>query len=206
MHLVLQFFVFSYPMYCIIESIILKEWVNSFTQYFSYSFFFKFPSRSGGKSMPFKRFIQNDKGISLIEILISIVLLSILITSFLTFFPQVSSFNQKTDERLTSVTLAKSWLVQAQNSESTLYKQLINLTDNPSASINTSDLDLLTNINRNSDVIELIFKENNYFIHLYLYYRQETLKGANTLYKIRIDVFDEQDKLNSHIYGYITKK
>jgi len=156
--------------------------------------------------MPFKRFIQNDKGISLIEILISIVLLSILITSFLTFFPQVSSFNQKTDERLTSVTLAKSWLVQAQNSESTLYKQLINLTDNPSASINTSDLDLLTNINRNSDVIELIFKENNYFIHLYLYYREETLKGANTLYKIRIDVFDEQDKLNSHIYGYITKK
>lgn len=103
--------------------------------------------------MPFKRFIQNDKGISLIEILVSIVLLSILITSFLTFFPQVSSFNQKTDERLTSVTLAKSWLVQAQNSESTLYKQLINLTENPAASVNAGTLPLLTNINRNSNSI-----------------------------------------------------
>ncbi|WP_400242654.1 prepilin-type N-terminal cleavage/methylation domain-containing protein [Niallia sp. JL1B1071] len=156
--------------------------------------------------MPFKRFIQNDKGISLIEILVSIVLLSILITSFLTFFPQVSSFNQKTDERLTSVTLAKNWLVQAQNNESILYKQLINLTENPSTSVNAGNLPLLTNINRNSDAIELIFKENNYFIHLYLYYREEILKGANTLYKIRIDVVDEQDKLNSNIYGYITKK
>gem|GEM_PF-4830838 len=155
--------------------------------------------------MPFKHFIQNDKGVSLIEILVSIVLIGILITSFLTFFPQVSSFNQKTDERLTSVTLAKSWLVQAQNSESTLYKQIMNLTDNPSVAINGGDLPLLTDINRNSGDIELIFKENNYFIHLYLYHREEILKGENTLYKIRIDVFDKQDKLNSNIYG-ITKK
>ncbi|MER2060024.1 MAG: prepilin-type N-terminal cleavage/methylation domain-containing protein [Niallia sp.] len=155
--------------------------------------------------MPFKHFIQNDKGISLIEILVSIVLLGILITSFLTFFPQVSSFNQKTDERLTSVTIAKSWLVQAQNSESTLYKQLINLTENPTATINTGNLPL-TNIKRNSDSIELIFKENNYFIHLYLFHEEEILQGVNTLYKIRIDVFDKQDKLNSNIYGYITKK
>lgn len=52
----------------------------------------------------------NDKGVTLVELLASLVLLSIVILSFLTFFTQSMSHSVKVEEKLTTINLAEKVL------------------------------------------------------------------------------------------------
>ncbi|PKG21681.1 type IV pilus modification PilV family protein [Niallia nealsonii] len=157
------------------------------------------------------QYIKNNKGISLIEILLSIVILGILIASLITFFPQASQSMNETDKKLTSVNIAKEWLVQAQNS--TQVKSFLNnMVNQPNSSIvysitNTDYQGLpLVSINHDAQYGELVLKEENYFVHLTISSIPENLKniGKTRLYKIHVHIYDEKNNLKSNIYGYLT--
>ncbi len=54
-----------------------------------------------------KKLFGNQRGLTLIEVLASIVLLSIVIVSFLSLFPQITHFNNSTEENLQAAAVAK---------------------------------------------------------------------------------------------------
>jgi len=157
------------------------------------------------------QYIKNNKGISLIEILLSIVILGILIASLITFFPQASQSTNETDKKLTSINIAKEWLVQAQNSTE-VKSFLNNMVNQPNSSIvySITNMDYqglpLVSINHDAQYGELVLKEENYFVHLTISSTPEDLKniGKTRLYKIHVHIYDEKNKLKSNIYGYLT--
>ncbi|OLS36329.1 hypothetical protein BTR22_12570 [Alkalihalophilus pseudofirmus] len=64
------------------------------------------------------RFRINNNGLTLIEVLASMVILSIVIISFMTFFSQSMMFSSKVEDRLTAVNLAEKVLVDVRTAKS----------------------------------------------------------------------------------------
>jgi prepilin-type N-terminal cleavage/methylation domain-containing protein len=55
---------------------------------------------------------ENEKGLTLVEILAAITILSIIVVSFLSFFPQVGMMNQQNDVKTKGINAAKKILAQ----------------------------------------------------------------------------------------------
>lgn len=143
-----------------------------------------------GIRMKWTRSLQNNKGITLIELLAAIVLIGILVTSFLVFFPQVSISNVKTQEKLTGVNLAKEWLVKAQNNEIPEITTILN-------EVSTS--------NEGADTFKI--NDEDFEIQ-FTFYKKGVLSNPSKyqLYKLQIDVYDKGGtQLKSNIFGYISK-
>lgn len=58
--------------------------------------------------------MKNDKGFTLVEILASLTILGIVFIGFMTVFPQMTKFNEKTEDKLISMNLAKKELAEWQ--------------------------------------------------------------------------------------------
>jgi Prokaryotic N-terminal methylation motif len=70
--------------------------------------------------------LKDEKGITLVEILASITLLSIILVSIITFFPQVGMNNKHNEEKIQAINLAKKilavWTDDEDNEVSTFIK------------------------------------------------------------------------------------
>lgn len=71
--------------------------------------------------------MADDKGLTLVEVLVAITLLSIVFLFFLNFFPKAMVFSGKSEDRLTAINLAEKMLVEEKkdNVNYTGTKQLI---------------------------------------------------------------------------------
>ncbi|SFE70377.1 type IV pilus modification PilV family protein [Alteribacillus iranensis] len=58
-------------------------------------------------------YLHSNKGITLVELLVSITLLSIVIVTFLGFFSQSITFSAHTEDKLTSLNIAEDVLIEA---------------------------------------------------------------------------------------------
>lgn len=54
----------------------------------------------------------NDKGLTLIELLVSLALISIVIVTFLSFFSQSVLFSSKSEDKLTAVNIAEKVIAE----------------------------------------------------------------------------------------------
>ena len=59
--------------------------------------------------------MKEDKGFTLVEILAALVILGIVFVGFMTVFLQMTLFNEKTDDKLVTMNLAKQELAEMQN-------------------------------------------------------------------------------------------
>ncbi|AIY05107.1 hypothetical protein Plano_1142 [Planococcus sp. PAMC 21323] len=60
-----------------------------------------------------KRLIQNERGISLVEILAAVVILGIVLVSVMTFFTQSAKFTAHNSEKLTNIQVAEEVVAEA---------------------------------------------------------------------------------------------
>ncbi|WP_378153104.1 type IV pilus modification PilV family protein [Chungangia koreensis] len=146
--------------------------------------------------------VKKSNGFTLIEVLASIVILSIVIVSFLSFFPQMSLFNEKTKDNLDAVTIAKELLVEMKLVE---YTDII---DNNNLVLPTDpSTELLTDSLQSSSeflVLSGTYREKN--ITVTINRTEETYLGSNlNKHEMRIEIFESLDDLNpsSTIFGYI---
>lgn len=58
-----------------------------------------------------KNFMKNEQGLSLVEVIASILILSIVIIAFVTIFPQMKSSNENTANNLNAANIAKEFLI-----------------------------------------------------------------------------------------------
>src|SRR5581483_8216393 len=61
------------------------------------------------------KLVKNEKGLTLLEVLISIVILSIILVSFMGIFPQMGMMNQQNSNKEQAVNTAKRLLISWEN-------------------------------------------------------------------------------------------
>ncbi|WP_096153199.1 prepilin-type N-terminal cleavage/methylation domain-containing protein [Bacillus sp. FJAT-45066] len=64
-----------------------------------------------------KKILENNKGFTLIEILVSIVILSIIIVTFLSFFSQALFYSVKEEDKLTGINIAERIMFNVKQSD-----------------------------------------------------------------------------------------
>lgn len=62
-------------------------------------------------------FFQHEKGVTLIEVIISVAILSIVLISFFNFFPQMGFMNKQNEDKIQGINTAKQIMVKWQNSQ-----------------------------------------------------------------------------------------
>ncbi|PEQ96788.1 hypothetical protein CN481_01210 [Bacillus sp. AFS006103] len=136
--------------------------------------------------------IRDEKGLTLLEVLISIVILSFIFLSIMSFFPQMGFINKVNEDKSKAVNYANEMLIEWKNSESV--KDCIK--------------------NNNGTSLSSYYKtDSNY------YYYKTTKGGFNAIIKIRkntdlistpvttrlidIQLFNNRNNMVAETYGYI---
>lgn len=92
-----------------------------------------------------KENFHSQKGLTLVEVLVSIVLLAIILTSFMGFFTQSAIFNKKNGEKLSTMQTAQKYISLVEENSKNIKKQQINnkLAGAPSAVLSASEISAL---------------------------------------------------------------
>jgi len=142
-----------------------------------------------------KKLPENEKGLTLIEVMASIVLLSIVIVSFLSLFPQITNFNDSTEKNLQAAAVAKEIRVLVKeekidisNPQKTTF--LINETVTE-----MNDTILHKGEYNNFSVEVTIWKNEKYSSTVY-----------EDLYQMKVSILNENNNEISYTYGYISNK
>lgn len=137
-----------------------------------------------------KKQFQNENGMTLVEILAALVILGIVFIGFMTVFPQMTAFNEKTGDKLETMNLAKKELAYWKRKE---------------GAYSLSDFDEYQQVMIDEDKVRRFpgHVENSEID----FYESEDLKGnfhedSVWLHKIHIKILRE-GKIISETYGYI---
>ncbi|WP_057771780.1 type IV pilus modification PilV family protein [Cytobacillus dafuensis] len=140
---------------------------------------------------------MNQKGITLLEVLLSMLILSIILVSFFSFFSQSAVFIKKNDDKLSAVNTAQMVLniLQENEKKNTLYlpQSVLEDVNSGKSSIITNEMDefstLLNQDIQSSFKISLEFKE-----------------GYEKLIQVKIMVSDPKNNKNeAKTYTYISR-
>lgn len=147
---------------------------------------------------------KNEGGLSLVEVLASLVILGIVFVGFMNIFPQMTLFNKKTETKLETMNLARQEMAIIKNKEGGYSKPL-----NSSEILLESNQEVITNPD---DLIEgairFKYKRNDYQYEIDFY--TDSVPGLESekhpdkiaLYKVHLKVMVD-GKENSESYGYI---
>jgi prepilin-type N-terminal cleavage/methylation domain-containing protein len=159
-----------------------------------------------------KKHLKQD-GLTLIEVLVSIVILSIILTTFFSFFSQSLVFSGKNEEKLVAYNLASKTLrVVEEKYKNTLQTDLNIISSSVLCTENFSITEIRTTITSTSICY---FNENqkNYYpevlITKELNHSTDFSTSKIVLYKINVKIYDKQTtprKLLSETFGYIRGK
>lgn len=172
---------------------------------------------------------SNEKGITLIELLLAIILLTIVLTTFMAFFTNAFQYNSVTSDKFKGVNYVREKQIQLK--ESTAFKTFIyNISDglattNDLSKSNTvyTGLNLIEDITETSRPVKLssgsienqpyyLMKLNwsPYKIFVYVKiskdYPSESNSSKPFLYRLYIETFDKNNQLLSETYTYYEYK
>lgn len=137
--------------------------------------------------------LKDEKGITLVEILASITLLSIILVSIITFFPQVGMNNKHNEEKIQAINLAKKvlahWTDDAGNEVSTFIKGSGSTPGPYDYEIEPDDLD------------HFYFKKELEGFNVVVKLAKDT--GEDRPYPVTIQI-GKSGKVLTETYGYIT--
>jgi prepilin-type N-terminal cleavage/methylation domain-containing protein len=150
---------------------------------------------------------RNDKGLSLVEVLASLVILGIVFVGFMTIFPQMTLFNKKTEIKLETMNLAREEIALIKNKEDS-YISPLNPSDIILESGQTVD-DAPEDVSES--VIRINYKKGDYQYEADFFtvpvpgLESEKHPENIVLYKVHLKVLVDE-KQNSESYGYIEAK
>lgn len=155
------------------------------------------PERNG-----FVKFVNNERGVTLIELLISIIILSIILLTFMTFFTNSSKYNSISKEKFDATNLVRETKENLKVNEQKA--DLQNLIKSVKAGppdfqmASYPNLNLKKNIENIGGLLKLTLINPDYEVIVYIDPNAE----AFSLYKFKIQVLDHS-KLLSETYTYI---
>lgn len=135
---------------------------------------------------------RNEKGVTLIEVLISIVLLSIIFLSFMRFFPQMGFMNNENIDKTQAINTAKEILIEWQNSP--------NVTDN----LKKGTVSVIPGYYK-TDSTFYYFKtvKGNYDVNIKIKINSDLVSTPIKTRLIQIELLNKRKNIISETNGYI---
>ncbi len=139
---------------------------------------------------------QNESGLTLLEVLLSIVILSIILVSVVNFFPQMGLMNKKNIDKQQAINTAKEILFGYQSDP-----DISELISNPITTDRYEIIERTVDFNYFQDKVE----NNGYSVQFKLKTQADIgSSSGNNLYQIHILLFNKKGTLITETYGYIT--
>ncbi|MFC0270175.1 hypothetical protein ACFFIX_01705 [Metabacillus herbersteinensis] len=168
-----------------------------------------------------KNILSSNKGITLIEILASLLILSVILLTFLAFFTNAFNYNSINADKLKTVNIAREIETELKN-HAAIRNIIINMKVGGTTSYNLSKLNpeysglnLKSNIQlvtkHDTDYFELQLYDPNYNVIVYIKSTQDYPDSenapiiSNSLYRMIIEVYDDRNIL-SKTYTYFNFK
>jgi len=148
---------------------------------------------------------NNEKGISLVEVLASIVILTIILASILNFFPQMGQKNIQNENKQSAINLAKieldKWKTNIESS-SDFNTFLVNPTLHSYSFINSDDT---VTYNSGSKSITIQTKSTNpkFNVVVVISTESDLASTPKKAYQIQVKIYKGNNILVSQTYGYI---
>jgi prepilin-type N-terminal cleavage/methylation domain-containing protein len=151
------------------------------------------------KGLDFMKIIRNEKGITLLEILITIAILSIVLTSFMSLFPQMGLMNKHNEDKAQAVNTAKQLL-----NKWTTDQQVIGALKNPNPLPTDWPSSYIAQVDN-----YYLFESENPKAKIIIFKQPETgFTGTDPIkaYQIHILILNNRDNVISKTYGYVVVK
>ncbi|MBU8916634.1 prepilin-type N-terminal cleavage/methylation domain-containing protein [Bacillus sp. FJAT-29953] len=150
---------------------------------------------------------HSQKGLTLVEVLVSIVILSIILMTTMSFFPQMGFINKQNEDKTKAVNTAKEILIDWKGSDK-VKNFLIN---------KQPESDFLPNtVNENVYYISYDFSDstyynfkttrNNYNVNIKIKKTTAKASDASSIHLIVVQILNTKGKPMSETYGYIKKR
>lgn len=138
-------------------------------------------------------FVQNQKGLTLLEVLLSILILSIVLVSFFQFFPQMGLMNKENENKAIAINLAKKELIEWKKKANT-FKLFL---DNPSA-------DLFPEYDHeDSNYFYFNTTKNDYNINIKIKKVSDITTNPSKAHVIIIEVLNQKNAVIGETFGYL---
>ncbi|MCP2035128.1 prepilin-type N-terminal cleavage/methylation domain-containing protein [Planomicrobium sp. HSC-17F08] len=149
-----------------------------------------------------KKLIKNEQGLTLVEILATLVLLGIVFVGIMSVFSQMTLFNDKTYTKLETMNLARQEMAEMKAIDFTKSLVLSELTSSPANYIKQSAALQKDSIN---NTFYLFTKNKDDYTYELRFYNVPKLSGesrAGELHQVHL-IVRTGTKINSETYGYI---
>ncbi|MBS4191477.1 prepilin-type N-terminal cleavage/methylation domain-containing protein [Bacillus sp. FJAT-49705] len=133
----------------------------------------------------------NQKGITLLEVLLSILILSIILVTIMKFFPQMGLMNQKNVDKTEAINIAKEELIAWQKN-----KEINSL-------LKLNSVELPSNITEDADYYYSEKRKKKFNIHIKINKKSDLITGPIKANQIHIQLLNDNNSVVTEIYGYI---
>lgn len=149
------------------------------------------------------KFALNEKGVTLIEVLVSIVLLSVVFMSVMNFFPQMGFINQVNTDKNKAINLTKEILINWQ--ESSDVKWFLVRTDNVTGFTPSESKVNYTNFSFDTDYYYFETTKDSYNVHIKIKKLPNKNSKLVSIHSINIQLLNKKGNVVSETYGYVKR-
>jgi prepilin-type N-terminal cleavage/methylation domain-containing protein len=139
-----------------------------------------------------KLLLKQENGVTLLEVLLAMAILSIVLISFMSMFPQMGMMNKHNEDKTQAINTAKDILFEWQNSE-VVENFLTTPTSTPPPGYDRKDLDWY------------YFKtvKGNFDIEIKIRIKTDLVSLPRKTHQVHIQLFKDSHQLVTETYGYI---
>ncbi|AZU63512.1 prepilin-type N-terminal cleavage/methylation domain-containing protein [Neobacillus mesonae] len=152
--------------------------------------------------------LKNQKGVTLVEVLASIVILSIILISIMGFFPQMGLMNKQNEEKSQAINIAKEILVgwQESNEVKTFISQSDRIIGFTPSYVNENVNYTHFDYNKYPNYYYFETDKNQYNVEIKI--KKSPDKSASVLHvhQIVIKLQNKKGNIIAETYGYITRR
>lgn len=144
---------------------------------------------------------QNEKGVTLVEILLAITILLIILTSIMNFFPQMAQMNKQNTNKSQAVQLAREVLVEWQEYSQKNNNDLVELLQSGSEAID--EIEGLKKIDYDDSYFIFEGKRDSFNVKVTIEKDSDLESKPHQLHYTQIQIYNDRNEIVSETYGYI---
>jgi prepilin-type N-terminal cleavage/methylation domain-containing protein len=157
------------------------------------------------EGITYMEILKNEKGVTLLEVLISMAILSIILISFMNFFPQMGFINKQNEDKVQAINLAKDILIKWQDSHD-VSGFLVNSTETTGFISTDPDLDFdAAKFKNEGGYYYFETTKDIYNVKVRIKNTPDKSSSKTHVHSILVQLLNNKGNVVSETYGYVKR-